>query len=292
MTTLTFFPVSGDYQSPNDPLPQSDSSTPWMGPIQGLAYFTPRLPRGFTAFVDDYQISQDSNNQQTVQIIGAITGGSWGLNFGGVWTNPYIPAGATAAQVQGALGALTSVGNGNVTVAGDDGGPYAVEFTGALGNSTQPMMLEDASNLTVSSGEPYISVDMLQAGAASRSAPAAIAIPVRTGRIWTTGQLCSINAYDTPNVELTANIPEFNLGFDLIYDVTFSLVTYNGANQALAPFSFIAPPDATPVCLTDPDTQLGVYQPPIQSTWYPGWVPPVAPPVIPITQARNWRKAG
>jgi hypothetical protein len=294
-TALTFFNVSGDYQSTDDPLPQSTASTPWMGPIQALVAFTPRVPRGFTAFVDDFEISQDTNNQQTVQLIGAINGGTWGLNFGGVWINPYIAPSATAAQVQTALAALSSIGAGNVQVSGPAGGPYAIEMVGALANSPQPQLLADASNLTVSSGAANISMEMLNAGSASRVAPAAIGIPVRAGRIWTTGQLCAINQADSPNVELVSNIPEFGLAFDLIYDVTFTQVTYNGVNQNLAPFAFTAPVDATPICLTDPATVLLPYQPPLQSTWFPGWVPTTPPSDsggIGVTELRTWRQAG
>jgi hypothetical protein len=134
---------------------------------------------------------------------------------------------------------------------------------------------------------------MLQPGSAARVGPTTITFPVRQGRIWTTGQLCSINSVDSPTVELVANMPEFNLGFDLIYDVSFTNVTYNDTNQALAPFGFTAPTDNTPVCITDPALPRVPYHPPIQQSWFPGWTPSYSGNVSPISKGRDWRaKAG
>jgi hypothetical protein len=51
-----------------------------------------------------------------------------------------IPAGATAADVQAAIGAAYSVGVGNLTVAGSPGGPYTVTFVNGLTNTFIPPM--------------------------------------------------------------------------------------------------------------------------------------------------------
>jgi hypothetical protein len=109
---------------------------------------------------------------------------------------------------------------------------------------------------------------------------AAIGIPPREGRIWTTGQLCSINREDSPNVELLANV---DLGLDweppdLIYDVSFTNVWFNDAPRNLAPFGFVAPTVAgATICLTDPDLERLPYFTPLQETWFPGWSPYVPP---------------
>jgi hypothetical protein len=289
-TTLTFFNVTGDYQCPNDPAGDSTASTPEMDSVQALVTFTARLPKGFTAFVSNYQISANANCQQTVTLIGAITGGTWGLNFNGVWVSPYLAPGATAAQVQTALQAISTIGAGNVTVTGPNGGPYTVTFVGALADAPQTQMLADPSKLTVSSGTPAVSVVMLNPGSTSRVGPAAIALPPRTGRIWTTGQLCSINVADSPNVELASNSAALGLTFPLIYDVTFSQVQLGNVAGGLAPFAFTAPPDTTPFSLTDPASTLLPFQPPIQQSWYPGWTPAAAPSNV--TPMRDWRRAG
>ena len=67
---------------------------------------------------------------RTVTVAGGATGGSFILNFNGVNSAP-IAFGAKAADVQTALGAVTTIGAGNVTVTGPDGGPYQVTFSGA-----------------------------------------------------------------------------------------------------------------------------------------------------------------
>jgi hypothetical protein len=285
---LVFFNVSGDYQSADDPLPQSTTSAPNMEPVTGLVTFTPRVPKGFSAFVANYQISQNSSSQQIITLIGAITGGTFALEFSGVWTTP-IAAGASATTVQGILQALSTIGTGNVTVTGANGGPWTALFTGALANMQQPQMTPDPTNLTTSSGEAAVTVDELVPGATSRVGPAAIPLPPRAGRIWTTGQLCSINATDSPGVELLSDMPELGITFGLIYDVTFDAVSYNDAIRGLAPFAFTAPTDNTPVCITDPALTKLPWQPPIQTQWYPGWTPTATPAqnVTPIT--RNWR---
>jgi hypothetical protein len=56
---------------------------------------------------------------------------SFTVTFGGQ-TTASIAAAATAAQVQSALEALSTIGVGNVTVSGSAGGPYTVTFQGAL----------------------------------------------------------------------------------------------------------------------------------------------------------------
>ncbi len=58
-------------------------------------------------------------------------------------TTALIPAGASAAQVEGALTALTGVGAGGVEVTGPAGGPYAVTFKGVF--AYQPVRLMGAS---------------------------------------------------------------------------------------------------------------------------------------------------
>ena len=56
---------------------------------------------------------------------------SFTVTFGGQTTSS-IAAAATAAQVQAALEALSTIGTGNVVVTGSAGGPYTVTFQGAL----------------------------------------------------------------------------------------------------------------------------------------------------------------
>ena len=55
---------------------------------------------------------------------------------------------ASASQVQSALEGLPMVGPGNVAVSGAEGGPYAIEFVGALAHSAVAALSADGSGLT------------------------------------------------------------------------------------------------------------------------------------------------
>jgi len=87
------------------------------------------------------------NEQQTVDITGA-TSGHFHLTYGGQTTGD-IAFDATAAEVQSALAALSSIGTGNVTCTGGDlpGSAVVVEFTGDLGGSDLDLMTIDSSAL-------------------------------------------------------------------------------------------------------------------------------------------------
>ena len=71
-------------------------------------------------------------SQRTVTTTGAT--GAFTLTYGGV-TTAVLAAGATAAQVETALGALSTVGSANVAVSGAAGGPYTVLFMGTFTNA-------------------------------------------------------------------------------------------------------------------------------------------------------------
>jgi hypothetical protein len=64
---------------------------------------------------------------------------SFTVTFGGQ-TTASIAAAATAAQVQAALEALSTVGAGNVTDTGSAGGPYTVTFQGTLAGTDTAAM--------------------------------------------------------------------------------------------------------------------------------------------------------
>lgn len=82
------------------------------------------------------------------------------------------------------------------------------------------------------------------------------------------GRLSTINRPDTPGVQLLANSPLMSkalamidpkwlqdnfLGLgQLVYDVKFSNVVFASAPQTVSNFGFLASPDATEICLTDP----------------------------------------
>jgi hypothetical protein len=95
------------------------------------------------------------NEQVSFSIGGAPLGGSFTLSFASV-TTAAIPFNASPAQVQSALEGLSTIGSGNVAVTSptnpgggaDAGGPYTVEFIGALADTNVGFMSGSATGLT------------------------------------------------------------------------------------------------------------------------------------------------
>lgn len=74
---------------------------------------------------------------QNIFLSATPSSGTFLLTFGGDSTPP-LPFDAAAVTVQNALQALSSIGSGNVSVAGD--GPYVVTFEGTLADNPQPLI--------------------------------------------------------------------------------------------------------------------------------------------------------
>ena len=101
-----------------------------------------------------YQLLTDcpgcaTNRQQTLAV--AATTGTYTLSFEGQ-TTAAIPFAAEAFEVQTALEALSTIGAGNVSVAGgpgneDGSAPYVVTFEGALFGATVPLLGSDTGGL-------------------------------------------------------------------------------------------------------------------------------------------------
>lgn len=88
-----------------------------------------------------------AREKQTVTITGTPTGGTFTLTFGGQTTGT-IAYNAAAATVEAALELLSTIGQGNVQVTGNAGGPYTVEFVGQLQNSNVADMTASGAGLT------------------------------------------------------------------------------------------------------------------------------------------------
>ena len=89
---------------------------------------------------------------KTVTVDEDATGGTFTLSFGGQTTSA-LDYDATAAEVQTALVALSTIGAGKVTVTGSAGGPFTVLLSGTLsgtltGSGTN--LTPGGSTLTVS----------------------------------------------------------------------------------------------------------------------------------------------
>lgn len=94
-----------------------------------------------------FTVQTEYDDVQTVTISGSPTGGTFTLTFGGQTTSG-IAYNAAASAVQSALQALSSIGSGNATVSGPNGGPWIVDFTGTLGYASQTLMTANSSGLT------------------------------------------------------------------------------------------------------------------------------------------------
>lgn len=88
-----------------------------------------------------------TNDRQTVTISGSPAGGTFTLTFGGQ-TTAGIAFNAAASAVQTAVQALSSVGAGNATVTGSNGGPWVITFTGTLANAAQSVITANGASLT------------------------------------------------------------------------------------------------------------------------------------------------
>lgn len=93
--------------------------------------------------------AQNLNEIQQIQFDGSPTGGTFTLTFSGQ-TTAGVAYNATAANVQSALEALAPVGAGNLAVVGAAGGPWQVEFIGALAKINHPSITGDGSSLIAS----------------------------------------------------------------------------------------------------------------------------------------------
>lgn len=113
-------------------------------------------------------VSAGPGNGDAIQSLTVdATGGQFKLSFGGD-TTPDLAYNATAAQVQSALRALPSIGNGNVTVTGGPGGgsvPYGVFFEGSLSGAAQPPIVTSAGTTPLSGGAATATVRTINAGA-------------------------------------------------------------------------------------------------------------------------------
>lgn len=107
-----------------------------------------------------------TNAIHKVAITGSPTGGTFTLTFG-AQTTAGIAFGASVLQVQAALEALSSIGNGNVKVTGgwnDVGATFFVEYVGTLGAASQTTITCSIASLT--GGTPAQATSSTQAGAA------------------------------------------------------------------------------------------------------------------------------
>lgn len=87
------------------------------------------------------------NMVQRVSLPAGITGGSFTLSFEGQTTSA-LTYDESAADIEAALKALSNIGASDVSVTGDDGGPWLVEFTGDFAAATQTVLSGSGASLS------------------------------------------------------------------------------------------------------------------------------------------------
>lgn len=94
--------------------------------------------------VEEGQVLVYAGLPEIQQVAPGGTGGTYTLTFGGQTTGA-IGRLLSAAAFQAIFEAISSVGAGNVSVSGPDGGPYLVRFTGTLGAADQAAITATSS---------------------------------------------------------------------------------------------------------------------------------------------------
>lgn len=86
------------------------------------------------------------NMVQRVQLPAGLTGGTFTLSFEGQTTSN-LTYDESAADIETALKALSNIGSSDVSVSGEAGGPWDVEFSGTLAAASQTLLTGSGTNL-------------------------------------------------------------------------------------------------------------------------------------------------
>lgn len=217
-----------------------------VGPATGIAHNA--IPSAVQAKLeslaniepgDVFVSGATTNEKQQIAIGGGATGGTFRARFNG---SAYADSGAfprmaSSQTFKNLLQALPTIGSGNVSVVGPAGGPWVVEYTGALAGQNQPLLEIETTNLTGgtptanvttpipgTSGSPYtvtfqgqyagVDVPLLASSGASLTPSGGVLIEtLQTG----TQDL---------GIKLVANTNLIDLD-ELIYDVEFKVPAQN-----------------------------------------------------------------
>lgn len=183
----------------------------WMRDLIGE---TPNITLDISLFTQG-----NANEVQTVTITGSPTGGTFTLTYAGQTTSA-IAFNASASTVQTAVAALSTVGAGNVSVAGSNGGPYTVTFTGTLGNKNVAQMTASGASLTGGT-TPGVSVATSTSGVQGHYPNGYIPSGTAVGKVTATGKF---GPYDNTASD----------GREVCYGLTFADVTVVRQNGSIA----------------------------------------------------------
>ncbi|WP_162668091.1 polymorphic toxin-type HINT domain-containing protein [Gemmata massiliana] len=116
--------------------------------------------RSATVLVTSTKYATDA--VQVIKLTGSPTGGTFTLSFGGSTTSA-LAYNASAATVQTALAALTSIGSGNVQVLAAAGGGWEVRFIGTKASTYQSAITGSGAGLTGGSS-PAVATSTIYGG--------------------------------------------------------------------------------------------------------------------------------
>lgn len=184
--------------------------------------------------------SAGTDEVQTVTISGAPTAGTFTLSYGGQ-TTAALEFNSTAAEVQTALGALSTIGAANISVTSTNagggtaaGGPYVVTFIGSLGDSSTITAITGTSSLTGGTS-PTVTAAVTTAGAGptysvsvatATSAQITAALPGGYNTTGVTGYIVSFTGAltDVPLAPLVGDGTDLTGGTSPLIQVTINTV--------------------------------------------------------------------
>lgn len=105
------------------------------------------------------------------------TSGTWKVAFKGSAQSSALAEAITAANLQTALRALSTIAGANVTVTGADGGPFTITFIGTLAASNQPKI--DVTNVDLAGGGATVTVTTITPGSAASATE--LGVPMHAG---------------------------------------------------------------------------------------------------------------
>lgn len=115
-----------------------------LGQASQYAYTIPDVKMEMVP--DDTYGAGGVSASQTLTI--SATSGTFAITYNNQTTTPITASGSlSAATVQAALAALTTIGTGNVAVTGSAGGPFTIAFQGVLANSFIPALVLNTASL-------------------------------------------------------------------------------------------------------------------------------------------------
>jgi hypothetical protein len=118
--------------------------------------------------------NKKTNEKQTITLTTA-TGGTYTVTYDSVASGD-IPYNLTPAQLQSVLEAITTIGEGNVSVTGTAGVSYVVEFIGTLAGTSLELMVIDDTDIT-GTGTPSVDVaETVDGGAGAAPAQADVTL--------------------------------------------------------------------------------------------------------------------